>query len=267
MIYFFSDAHLGSRAFGDMSTRQAHQAKLIRMLDRMAKDAKAIYILGDLFDYWFEYFWPDSSKDEYAPILTKLNELTHSGIDIHFYIGNHDIWTFRYLRRKTGMTIHRRNAETVTLCGKRVVLGHGDGLVPSNYLQLVPPDFAPKLRHFLWLRRAFHNPFIQFLGRLFPSPWGNRIGYGWARNSRLKEEATPYPYKGENKEETVLWAKEQEQNGPHADYYIFGHRHIELDLLLATGAHVLLIGDTFRQWTYAAMSPDGSVQLTNFEEE
>lgn len=271
MIYFFSDSHIGSRAIGDLEARLQHQQKIIRMLCMMACDAEEIHILGDLFDYWYEYLWPDASKEEYTPLLDCLKELTERGIGIHFYIGNHDMWTFGWLARRTGMTVHRKNVQETICYGRRILLGHGDGLVPRDYLHLIPEEYRSKIRRFIWLRRLFHNPVPQQLFRLLPPTCGNRFGYNWSCHSRQKELAHPCPYKGENQEEVVLWAKEQESLATQgktqgADYYIFGHRHIELDLELVSGAHVVILGDTWQQWTYGRMTPDGAFSLEVYEE-
>ena len=260
MIYFLSDAHIGSRAMNDPE----HQLRFVRLLEQLAADATAIYLLGDIFDYWCEYYWHDRSKQEYKPILACLRSLTDRGIDIHFFIGNHDIWTFGRLARLTGMTIHRK-PEVLTINGKRCMLAHGDGLVPTNYLKQFPKDIQKKIRKFMRLRALFHNPVAQALFRLVPPALGNSLGYNWAKHSREKELAKPCGYKGENREELVLYAKEREQS-EHLDYYIFGHRHIELDLELATGARVLILGDCFRQWTYAAMNEQGQLQLECFSD-
>ena len=260
MIYFLSDAHIGSRAMNDPE----HQLRFVQLLEQLAEDATAIYLLGDIFDFWSEYIWRDRSKEEYKPILTCLRSLTDRGIDVHFFIGNHDIWTYGELARLTGMTVHRK-PEIVTLHGKRCLLAHGDGLVPSNYLTQFPKDVQKKIRKFMRLRALFHNPVAQALFRCVPPAWGNSLGYNWAKHSREKELANPCGYKGEIHEELVLYAKEQERNG-HLDYYIFGHRHIELDLELATAARVIILGDCFRQWTYAAMNEQGQLQLECFSE-
>lgn len=260
MIYFLSDAHIGSRAVDDPQ----HQLQFVQLLEQLAQDASAIYLLGDIFDFWSEYFWPDKSKEEYRPLLNCLKGLTDRGVDVHYFIGNHDIWTFGQLARETGVVVHRRE-EQLTIAGKRCLLAHGDGLVPSGYLQQFPKEIQRKIRSFMRLRRLFHNPVAQFFFRLVPPAWGNKIGYDWAKSSRLKELANPCGYKGENREELVLFAKEQEQT-QHIDYYIFGHRHIELDLELATGARVIILGDCFRQWTYAEMNEQGQLQLECFSE-
>lgn len=258
MIYFLSDAHIGSRA---MDNRAEHQQKVVTLLNRLARDASAIYLLGDIFDFWSEYVWRDSSKAEYTPILDCLSNLTSHGIVVHYFIGNHDIWTYGRLARRTGVIVHRQQ-EILTINGQRCMLAHGDGLVPSNYLKQFPADIQKKIRHFMLLRRLFHNPIAQFFFRLVPPALGNRIGYDWAKASRLKELAHPCGYKGEKHEELVLFAKEHEQS-EHINYYIFGHRHIELDIELSTRSRVIILGDCFRQWTYAQMDNQGSITLHN----
>lgn len=264
MIYFFSDSHIGSRA---VENRQEHQQRVIRMLERMSKDATEIHILGDLFDFWYEYIWPDSSKREYDPIISCLKQLTDRGIRIHFYRGNHDIWTFYYFAKRTGVILHKQNRERATIGGKNIILGHGDGLVPEHYAEHFPTQMQKKIKGFIRLRKFFHCGLSQFLFALLPPRLANNFGYNWAKHSRLRELANPCGYKGEQEEELVLWAKEYEGNETgRVDYYIFGHRHIELDLLLHSGARVIILGDTFRQWTYAQMTEDGEVSLECYEE-
>ena len=187
MIYFLSDAHLGSRA---ISNPLVHQQTVVAMLQQMAKDATSIYLLGDIFDFWCEYFWSDSSKEQYRPFLNILKQLTSKGVDIHFFIGNHDIWTFGWLERETGVVLHRK-PQSMQIAGKRVFLGHGDGLVPQGYLLQLPKNVQRKIRRFIFLRKLFHNPLLQTLFRLLPASWGNEFGYEWAKNSRLKELASP----------------------------------------------------------------------------
>lgn len=259
MIYFLSDAHLGSRAIQDL---KAHQDTLIAMLRNMAKDASAIYLLGDIFDFWYEYLWRDTSKEQYRPFLQTLKEISAQGVELHFFIGNHDIWTFGFLEQETGVVVHRQ-PETVELAGKKVFLAHGDGLVPSYYVQQLPQATQKKIRHFILLRKIFHNRILQYLFRILPPAWGNGFGYEWAKKSRLKELARPCAYKGEDKEELVLYAKEQEQQANHHDYYIFGHRHIELDLMLSRDSRLMILGDCWQQFTYAQMDEKGDITLTS----
>lgn len=257
MYYFLSDAHIGSRA---MTDRLAHQQRVVRLLWRMAEDAEAIYLLGDMFDYWYEYLWHDEAKQEYAPFLQTLRTLTSRGIRVCYFVGNHDMWTFGALERQTGVQVVH-GPTTVEIAGKRLFLGHGDGVMPSDWQKLYPREVRKQIRRFVALRRFFHCRPVQYLFRLVPPAWGNRLGYGWAAQSRRKELAHPCPYKGEQHEELVLYAKEQERRGNHYDYYIFGHRHIELDLQITPDSRILILGDCFQQWTYAQMDKAGRVEL------
>ena len=261
MIYFLSDAHLGSRA---INNPQVHQQTVIDMLRSMAQDASAIYLLGDIFDFWCEYFWQDKSKRQYQPFLQTLKDITSKGIKIHLFIGNHDIWTFGWLEKETGVIVHRQ-PESVMINGQKVFLAHGDGLVPNNYIEQLPKKIQKKIKQFILLRKVFHNPILQFFFRLLPPSWGNEFGYEWAKNSRLKELARPCPYKGEEKEELVLFAKEQEREGNHHDYYIFGHRHIELDLMLSRDSRIMILGDCWQQFTYAQLDNLG-LRILNYEQ-
>ncbi len=248
MIYFVSDAHIGSLAMGD---NIGHQQRFVALLKDMMRDAEAIYLVGDIFDFWYEYLWSNEVHfRQFSLVLDALRDAAEC-CEVHYFIGNHDIWTFGWLERRTGVRIHRA-PEVVTLYGKRCYIAHGDGLVPKDMMKRYPKEVRRKIKRFMMLRRFFHNPVPQFLFSLVPPAWGDKFGYAWARKSREKELCNPCGYKGENNEELVLYAKEHEQS-EHCDYYIFGHRHIELDLELATRARVVILGDFFRQFTYARM--------------
>ena len=260
MIYFLSDAHLGSRA---IERGWVHQKKVIDMLEEMSRDAVSIYLLGDMFDFWMEYYRHDRSKRRFAPFFKELKSLTKRGIHVHFFIGNHDLWTFGGIEEMTGCEIHYRPA-TINRYGKSVYLCHGDGVMPSNWQALYPKPVVKKIKRFMHLRKIFHTRFLQNCFRCLPPSWGNHFGYEWAKKSRLKEMAKPCPYKGEDKEELVLYAKEQERLGNHHDYYIFGHRHIELDLQIAADSRVVILGDCFQQFTYARLDHKGNLTLNNF---
>jgi UDP-2,3-diacylglucosamine hydrolase len=260
MIYFLSDAHLGSLA---IERGWVQQKKLIDMLEMMSKDAVSIYMLGDMFDFWMEYFHHDKAKRQFSPFFKELRKLAKQGIRIHFFTGNHDMWTFGGIDQLSGAEVHYEPC-TIKRYGKSLYLAHGDGLLPTDWEKLYPKDVQRKIRQFIKLRKIFHNPFLQLCFRSLPPAWGNKFGYGWAKKSRLKEFANPCPYKGEDKEELVLFAKDQEQRGNHRDYYIFGHRHIELDLQIASGSRVVILGDCFKLWTYAKLDTKGNLTLNNF---
>lgn len=262
MIYFFSDAHLGSLA---IEKGWAHQKKLIDMLEEMSKDAASIYMLGDMFDFWMEYFIHDKRKHQYAPFFKELRKLSKQGIHVHIFTGNHDLWTFGGMAQLSYAEIHYEPC-TILRYGKAIYLAHGDGLLPSNWESLYPKDVKKKIKRFMRLKDIFRSPFLQFCFRCLPPSWGNKFGYEWAKRSRLKEIAKPCPYKGEDKEELVLFAKEQEKQHNHRDYYIFGHRHIELDLQISKDSRVVILGDCFKEFTYAKLDHKGNLTLHNYEQ-
>ena len=261
MIYFLSDAHLGSLA---IERGWPHQRKLIELLEEMGKDAEAIYMLGDMFDFWMEYFIHDKRKRQYQPFCQAVRKLVKKGIHVHMFIGNHDLWTFGGLAQLTKAEIHYEPC-TIQRYGKTIYLAHGDGLLPRNWKTLYPKEVQRKIKRFMQLRKIFNSPFLQFCFRSLHPKVGNWFGYNWAKKSRLKELANPCPYKGEDKEELVLFAKDEESQGNHRDYYIFGHRHIELDLQISSGSRVVILGDCFQQWTYAKLDPKGQLTLHNYE--
>ena len=262
MIYFLSDAHLGSLA---IEKGWSHQKKLIDMLEEMSKDAASIYMLGDMFDFWMEYFIHDKKKHQYAPFFKELRKLSKQGIHVHIFTGNHDLWTFGGMAQLSNAEIHYEPC-TILRYGKAIYLAHGDGLLPSNWESLYPKDVKKKIKRFMRLKDIFRSPFLQFCFRCLPPSWGNKFGYEWAKRSRLKEIAKPCPYKGEDKEELVLFAKEQEKQHNHRDYYIFGHRHIELDLQISKDSRVVILGDCFKEFTYAKLDQKGNLTLHNYEQ-
>lgn len=247
MIYFVSDAHIGSRAVADA---KAHQQRFVDLLNTMSKDATHIFLLGDVFDFWFEYVWGNRAKRKaFGLVLDALKQLTDKGIEVHYFTGNHDIWTFGWLARQTGVIIHREPYRT-TLHGKNVLMAHGDEFSTS--------------RSFLILRKVFHNRCLQVLFALLPPCVGDALGYKWAKHSRQKELNNPIAYRGEDQEELVQFAKRYEPQ-EKIDYFIFGHRHIELDLILSSCRRVVILGDFFKQWTYATLSANGEMSLMNYE--
>lgn len=231
-VYFLSDAHLGSLAIdhGRMQER-----RLVRFLDSIKHKAEAIYLLGDMFDFWYEYKYVVPKG--YTRFLGKLSELTDMGVEVHFFIGNHDIWAYDYLERECGLILHRK-PQAVEIYGKVFFLAHGDGLGSTE-------------RGFRLIRGIFHNRLCQILFSSLHPRWGMWFGLQWAKNSRLKRaDGKEPPYQGEDKEELVLFTKQYMRHHPNVDYYLYGHRHIELDLQVGKKARLLIIGDWISQFTY-----------------
>ena len=231
-VYFLSDAHLGSLAIAHSRTQER---RLVRFLDSVKNKASAIYLLGDMFDFWHEYKYVVPKG--YTRFLGKLSELTDMGVEVHFFTGNHDIWAYDYLEKECGVTIHRQPL-TTEIYGKVFYLAHGDGLGD--------PDKKFKL-----LRWLFHNKTCQWLFRTIHPRWGMALGLNWAKKSRLKRaDGKEPPYVGEDKEHLVLYTKEYMKSHGNIDYFIYGHRHIELDLMLSRKSRMVIIGDWIWQFTY-----------------
>lgn len=233
-VYFLSDAHLGSRAIEHSRT---HERRLVNFLDSIKYKAEAIYLLGDMFDFWYEFKLVVPKG--YTRFLGKLSELTDRGVEVHYFVGNHDMWCGDYLEKECGVILHRE-AETLEICGKEFYLAHGDGL-----------GYADRHWKVRLIQNVFHNKFLQRMFSTIHPRWSVDFGLEWAKHSRLKRvNGKEPPYKGEDKEGLVLYAKDYLKLHPTINYFIFGHRHIELDLMLSHQARVLILGDWINSFSY-----------------
>ncbi|MCI7045930.1 MAG: UDP-2,3-diacylglucosamine diphosphatase [Prevotella sp.] len=246
-VYFLSDAHLGSWA---IDHGRMHERRLVRFLDSIKHKAAAVYLLGDMFDFWYEHKY--TVPKGYTRFLGKLSELTDMGVEVHFFTGNHDIWAYSYLEEECGVIMHRKPI-TTDIYGKVFYLAHGDGLGD--------PDIKFKL-----LRRMFHNTICQRLFSAIHPRWSMWLGLTWAKHSRMKRiNGEEPPYMGENKEHLVLYAKQYMKSHPNVDVFIFGHRHIELDLNLSKSVRMMILGDWISQFTYVVFDGD-HLLLEEYEE-
>ena len=246
--YFVSDAHLGSLAFKD---KRANELKLVRWLDSIKPDCEALYLVGDMIDFWFEYKLVVPKG--FARFFGKLAEFTDQGIPVHWFCGNHDIWLFDYVQDELGVTIHNGALETL-IKNRTCYIAHGDGLGDPS-------------KSFRILRSIFHNKLNQRLFAFLHPRLGIGFGLNWAKQSRLKRIDSPETYLGENKEYLVKFARKHAENaGTKApDFYVFGHRHILLDLMISKKSRVLILGDWFSQFSYGVF--DGNTfSLELFED-
>ncbi len=246
-IFFLSDAHLGTLVLGDVHT---HERKITAFLDSIKHRAKAIYLMGDMLDFWFEY--KRTVPKGFVRFLGKLAELSDSGVELHFFIGNHDLWTFGYLEQEIGMKVYRK-PEVQTLYGKTLYLTHGDEI------------YANRLKHFKFIRSIFHNRACQWLFGMLPSAWGMGFGLAWSASNRKRHLQEENKYEGEQYELLVAFAKQRELT-EHVDYYVFGHRHLMLDLMLATKSRVVILGDFLQQFSYAVLNEHGEMRLEQLPE-
>lgn len=232
-VYFLSDAHLGSLAIKHGRTQER---RIVRFLDSIKDKASAVYLLGDMFDFWYEYKYVVPKG--YSRFLGKLSELTDMGVEVHFFTGNHDIWAYEYLEKECGVILHK-SAITTEIGDKVFFLAHGDGL-------------GDKDKKFKFISSIFHNKMCQLMFSALHPRWGMWFGLNWAKHSRLKrKDGIEPPYMGEDKEYLVLFSKEYIKSHENIDYFLFGHRHIALDLILSKKTRMMILGDWIRLFTYA----------------
>ena len=237
-VYFVSDLHLGSDILEHPHTTEK---RFIRWLDAIRDEARAIYLLGDIFDFWFEY--KKTVPRGFTRFLGKIAELQDAGTEIHFFTGNHDVWMFDYFQQELGIKVHTKPLQAI-INGKTFYMAHGDGLA----------DPSPAFR---LMRSIFNNRTCQFLFARFPSRWGLGFGHWWARHSRKKDIAHPIGYLGEEKEYLILYSKKYLQEHPDIDYFIFGHRHILFSLMLNRKSRMVILGDWMQYFSYAVFDENG----------
>ena len=230
-IYFLSDAHLGSLAIEHGRT---HERRLVSFLEKIKDEAAAIYMLGDMFDFWYEYKY--TVPRGYTRFLGKVSELTDNGVEVHFFTGNHDQWCLDYFEKECGMIIHREPC-LVELYGKDIYLAHGD-------------EFSRE-RVYRVLRACFRSSFLRRMFSMLHPRWSLWMGLGWARRSMISHKAKgDTPFLGEDKEDAVIFAKQYLKTHPGVDCFIFGHRHIDEDLKLANESRCIFLGDWISSFAY-----------------
>ena len=233
-IYFASDAHLGNRYAADP---MADEKRLVRWMDRIAPDAAAIYFLGDMFDYWYEYRYVVPRG--HVRFLGKLAELHDAGVEIHLFIGNHDIWMFDYLPAEVGAVIHR-GPLTVELLGRRFFLAHGD-------------EVGHQPRKYRFIQRIFRNRLCQVLYAGIHPRWTFGFARGWSLSSRRKGLADTRRAAAQERNTRSLdaFARTYLQSHPETDFFLFGHLHLMLDRQLTPQTRMIVLGDWMQYFSYA----------------
>ena len=231
--YFVSDVHLGLQ----VADPAGREARFVNFLLSLPQDAHALYLLGDIWDFWYEY--RDVVPKGYVRVFAALQELIDRGVKVYFFQGNHDVWTYSYFE-ELGM-IRLVQPALVEIGGKKFCLGHGDGLGP------VP-------RGYLFLRSVFHSRFLQILFSML-HPWiAFRFGNNWSKGNRLarKEE---YVFKGESEplyKFAVDYAREHE-----VDHFVFGHYHVGVSMHLPSGATFNILKDWISSSPYMYFDGEG----------
>ncbi len=242
-IYFASDFHLGAP---DHLESRKREDRIVRWLNAIEDTCSELFLMGDIFDFWFEY--KKVVPKGFIRLQGKLAAMSDAGIRIYFFKGNHDMWVNDYFTLEMGMQVVSDEL-VIERNGKRFFLHHGDGLGPG--------DEKYKL-----LRKVFRNPVCQWLFSLVPPRIGLGIANGWSMNSKRKSKKEVFM--GADREWLAIYANERLAES-HYDYFIFGHRHLPLDLELSGGARYVNLGEWMNYSSYAVF--DGSNLTLNYFEE
>jgi len=230
-IYFASDLHLGMHPREESLQREKN---FVDFLEMIRHDAAELWLLGDVFDFWFEY--RKVVPRGFTRFLGKLASLCDEGVGIHFFPGNHDIWVFDYLPSEVGIQIHH-NPVTLIRNGRKFHLGHGDGLYRGDYV-------------YNFLQWLFKNRSIQWLyARIHPNG-STAFAHWWSQRSRHRKGAY-LPFLGVDNEHQVQFSRKMLKKEPDIDYFIFGHRHVPYDIRIGEKSRLICLGDWIVNFTYA----------------
>ena len=230
-VYFASDNHLGAPS---KEVSLPREKKFVAWLDEVKKDAYVIFLLGDLFDFWFEY--KRVVPKGFTRTLGKLAELTDSGIPIHYFVGNHDLWMNGYFEEELNIPVYHKPKD-FTLNGKSFFIGHGDGLGPGD-------------KGYKRMKKVFTNPINKWLfKRLIHPDFGIRIGHYMSVNNKLISGDEDAKFLGEENEWLALYSKKKLEE-KHRDYFIFGHRHLPMEIDLGNNSKYINLGDWINHYTY-----------------
>lgn len=243
-IYFASDQHFG---VPNQSESRIREEKFIRWLDVIKKDAQVLFLMGDLFDFWHE--WKYVVPKGYIRVLGKIAELKDSGIEIYFFVGNHDLWMKNYFEEELGIPVYfeKRYYE---INNKNFLLAHGDGLGPGD-------------KGYKRMKKVFTNPLAQWAFRWLHPDIAMRIANYMSQKNKLISGEEDKAFLGEDKEFLIQYAKEKLKT-ENIDYFVFGHRHLPLIFDLEKGAKYINLGDWIVYFTFGVYD-GGSFEVQTFE--
>lgn len=244
-IYFASDQHFGAP---DREKSFVREQKFIRWLDQVKQDAEVIFLLGDLFDFWFEY--KRVVPKGFVRVLGKIAEIRDSGIPIHFFVGNHDLWMEDYFETELNIPVYHRPME-FTFNNKLFLIGHGDGLGPGD-------------KGYKRMKKVFTNSFSKWLYRWLHPDIGVRLAQYLSVKNKLISGDEDVKFLGEDQEWLVQYAKRKLET-KHYDYFLFGHRHLPMKIELNSTSKYVNTGDWISHFTYAVFDGD-EIELQPYTE-
>lgn len=243
-VYFASDQHLGA------PTQEAslpREKKFVSWLDDIKKDAEAIFLLGDLFDFWFEY--KTVVPKGFVRVLGKLAELKDSGIPIYFFVGNHDLWMNDYFEKELNIPVYHSPQEFI-INNKKFLIGHGDGLGPGD-------------KGYKRMKKVFTFPLFQWMFRWLHPDLGVKLGQYMSVKNKLISGDEDAKFLGEENEWLVQYCKKK-LSQKHYDYFIFGHRHLPMEIDLNKNSKYINLGDWISYFTFGNFS-NQKFHLTKYE--
>ncbi len=232
-VYFASDFHLGAP---DKKSSHERELKIVQWLEEVSHDAKAIFLVGDIFDFWFEY--NRTIPKGFIRFQGKLAELKDKGISIIFFTGNHDLWMSEYFPEELDIPVFT-NPVSLNIAGNKVYVGHGDGLGPGDHF-------------YKFLKRIFTNKLCRWLFKWIHPDLGISIASFWSNKSRMADEKKDDPFKGEE-ERLFQYCKEMEET-EHHDLYIFGHRHLSFKMDVNPKSTYFSLGDWVKHYSYLELN-------------
>lgn len=243
-VYFLSDFHLGAP---NAAASLIREKKLVQFLESIKDQAAAIFIVGDIFDFWFEY--KKVVPKGYTRLLGKLAEISDAGIPIVVFTGNHDMWMSGYFEDELNITVFHEPKQ-FEWNGKKILIGHGDGLGPGDH-------------GYKFLKKIFTNPICKWMFRFLHPDWGIGLANYFSRKSKEKTGASDDQFLGADNEWLIVYCKEVLEK-TQIDFFIFGHRHYPIDFPLNHQSRYINLGDWIKHFTYAEF--DGTeMQLKKFE--
>ena len=243
-IYFASDQHFGAPTVESSIPREQ---KFVRWLDEIKHDAEVIFLLGDLFDFWFEY--KTVVPKGFIRVLGKLAEVRDSGIPIYFFVGNHDLWMEDYFEKELNIPVFRDNKE-FTFGNKNFLIGHGDGKGPGD-------------KGYKRMKKVFNAPFSKWLYRWLHPDIGMKLAQYLSVKNKLISGNEDVTFLGEEKEWLVLYAKKKLET-KHYNYFIFGHRHLPMQIEVGQNSEYINLGDWIGYFTYGVFDGE-KFELKKFE--
>lgn len=230
-VYFASDFHLGAP---DPKTSLKRERKLIQWLDEIEKDAAHIFLVGDLFDFWFEY--KNVIPKGYTRLLGKLAGLSDKGIGISVFIGNHDMWMDGYFEQELNIPVYE-DPHLFSINDKKFFIAHGDGLGPGDHRYKI-------------LKKILRHRFSRWLFAAIHPSWGIALANIFSKRSRMLASESEKTFLGEDREWLIRFSKDQLKT-QEIDYFVFGHRHLPLDFPLSEESRYINLGDWLHHYSYA----------------